>query len=34
MNIEILSVLLIALAVMVVVIYIKANMKICQPNES
>jgi len=33
MNIEILSVLLVALAVMIVVIYIKANMKICQPNE-
>jgi len=33
MNIEILSILLVALAVMVVVIYIKANMKICQPNE-
>jgi len=30
MNIEFCSVLLIALAVMVVVIYIKANMKICQ----
>ena len=33
MNIEIFSILLIALAAMIVVIYIKANMKICQPNE-
>ena len=33
MNIEILSILLVALAVMIIVIYIKANMKICQPNE-
>ena len=33
MNIEILGILLGALAVMIVVVYIKANMKICEPNE-